>query len=70
MPLTLTPQLMENLSEVTEFLLVGLTDALEMQVPVYNLHSHLPHYSGWEPRDDRVGSAGLSTSHAHVLSPR
>ena len=31
----LTPQLMENLSEVTEFLLVGLTDALEMQVPLF-----------------------------------
>ena len=26
---------MENLSEVTEFLLVGLTDALEMQVPLF-----------------------------------
>ena len=28
---------MENLSEVTEFLLVGLTDALEMQVPLFTI---------------------------------
>ena len=33
----MTPQLMENLSEVTEFLLVGLTDALEMQVPLFTI---------------------------------
>ena len=37
MLLTLTPQLMENLSEVTEFLLVGLTDALEIQVPLFTI---------------------------------
>ncbi|CAD7687328.1 unnamed protein product [Nyctereutes procyonoides] len=29
--------LMENVSEVTEFILVGLTDALEMQVPLFTV---------------------------------
>ncbi|EPY89827.1 olfactory receptor 5B2-like protein [Camelus ferus] len=29
--------LMENISEVTEFLLIGLTDALKMQVPLFTI---------------------------------
>ncbi|XP_008561464.1 PREDICTED: olfactory receptor 5B12-like [Galeopterus variegatus] len=31
--------LMENISEVTEFILVGLTDALELQVPLFTIFS-------------------------------
>ncbi|XP_032976852.1 olfactory receptor 5B12 [Rhinolophus ferrumequinum] len=31
--------LMENISEVTEFILVGLTDALEMQIPLFIIFS-------------------------------
>lgn len=61
--------LMKNGTEVTLFLLLGLTDDPGLQLPLHHLPPHLYHHLGGEPGDDPADSLGLSPSYPHVYFP-
>ena len=56
---------------MTEFILAGITDDPQLQIPLFlGVHAHLPPHPGWEPGGDHADPAGLSSPHPHALLPQ